>query len=158
MKKLFLLSTICFLSSITAFSQSKQESIKELMHVMQIEETFNKLIIPNMSSQQDSLSQALYQDIIASTKPMISRMINEDMVTLYDKYYTQKEIDDIIQFYKTETGQKLIAKSADIQNEVMSIMQTKYMPEISKTIMKYTEKMMRAKSPQNVTDNPVSAQ
>ncbi len=85
MKKLFLLSTICFLSSITTVSQYKQESIKELMHVMQIEETFNKSIIPDMSSQQDRLSQALYQD----------------MVTLYDKYYTQKEIDDIIQFYKT---------------------------------------------------------
>ncbi|WP_321479471.1 DUF2059 domain-containing protein [uncultured Bacteroides sp.] len=158
MKKFILLSTICLLSSIAAFSQSKQESIKELIQTMQVEETINKMVFPKMGMQQDSLSKALYQEIMNLTKPMISKVVNEDMVTLYDKYYTQKEIDDMIRFYKTETGKKMIEKSPDIQNEMMVIMQTKFMPKMNKVIKEHTERMMQAKSLQNATSTAAPAQ
>jgi uncharacterized protein len=61
-------------------------------------------------------------------------MINEDMVTLYDKYYTQNEINDFIIFYKSPSGQKFTKVSPDIQKDLMMVMMQKYMPEIQKTI------------------------
>jgi len=65
------------------------------------------------------------------TKALSKKLINEDMVTIYDKYFTESEIQKFIDFYLSPEGKKLIEATPNMQNEIMAIMATKYMPELT---------------------------
>lgn len=146
MKKVILTSVICLLINICGYTQTKQESIKELFRLMKMESSVDEIftnMIPGMFSQmqkqnKDSISNERSTEISESfmqeAKEMSIKMINEDMVALYDKYFTQNEINDLIIFYKTPSGQKFIEVSPDIQIDLMTVMGQKYIPEIRKSL------------------------
>jgi hypothetical protein len=121
-------------TTLTAFSQTKQESIKELFGLMKIESSFDKLVIPFQGLQKDSISKVITGSLMNSIKPIFKKIMDEDMVRIYDKYYTQQEIKDLIRFYKTKTGQKFINTAPEVQNEIMSIVRAKYMGDLLKSI------------------------
>lgn len=134
MKKTILVSIICSLTFFAAFPQSKQESIKELFSLMKTESIFDKLVIPLQGLQKDSISKVFTGLFMNSIKTMYLKIMNEDMVGIYDKYYTQQEINDLIRFYKSKTGMKFVNKAPDIQNEIMSIIKTKYLNEFMNNV------------------------
>jgi uncharacterized protein len=45
----------------------------------------------------------------------------DQMVALYDKYYTEKDIDEILKFYRSETGKKVISTLPQLTQESMTI-------------------------------------
>ena len=100
MKKTILVSIIFTLNTLTAFCQTKQESIKELFSLMKTESMFDKLVIPFQNLQNDSISKGLTSSLMNSFKPMFKKIMDEDMVVIYDKYYSHEEIKDLISFYK----------------------------------------------------------
>jgi len=154
MKKLILVSTIFFIVTVNGYSQTKKESIKELFRLMQQDSMIDKMfnsILPSMMSQmqsnmdsEDSTASArsneLMNSTMTATKEMAKKLINEDMVAIYDKYFSQSEINDFIAFYKSSSGQKLLRSTPDIQKDLMTVMMQKYMPEIQKTIKSNTDK------------------
>ena len=154
MKKVILVLMIS-IPSLMGYSQTKQESIKELFHVMQQDSIMDKMfssMIPSMISQmksqnpiKDSLvnarSNELMKVTMQTTKVILKKMMDEDMVALYDKYFSQKEINDYIAFYKSPSGQKFIKVTPDISKDLMGIMMQKYIPQIQNTIKTKAEEM-----------------
>jgi hypothetical protein len=154
MKKVVLVLMIC-IPSLMGYSQTKQESIKELFHVMQQDSIMDKMfstMIPSMMSQmerpnatKDSLATARSNEMMKSTlqttRGILKKMMDEDMVALYDKYFSQKEINDYIVFYKSPSGQKFIKVTPDISKDLMGIMIQKYIPEIQNAIKAKAEEM-----------------
>ena len=67
-------------------------------------------------------------------KPIINKMMNEDMVAIYDKYFTDSEIKDYIAFYKSPSGQKFVNVTPALQADIMNIMMKDYMGEIQKAV------------------------
>ena len=153
MKKTILLSIIFAATTFTTFSQTKQESIKQLFHLMQTDSMMEKTfaaIVPSIMAQfpkenNDSTKLALMNQfmnsLITSSKEMCKKMLNEDIVVVYDKLFTENEIKDLIVFYKTPTGKKMIEKSPEMQKEIMSLLMQKYMPELQSNIKKFALKM-----------------
>ena len=145
MKKGFLVIAICILVISNGFAQTKQESIKQLFHLMKTdsitEKMFTSILSPMINQMQlkDSVSQANFKEkmntMMQIMKNISTKMLNEDMIILYDKYFTQDEIFDFINFYKTPSGQKLINSTPEMTKEIMNIMMQKYMPEIKKAMM-----------------------
>ena len=159
MKKVIFVLMFCFPVLMTnIYSQTKQESIKELFKLMQQDSIMNKMfssMIPAMMNQmksqfpiKDSLanvrSNEMMKSMMQTVKEISKKMINEDMVGLYDKYFSQNEINDYIVFYKSKSGQKYIKVTPDITKDLMMIMMQKYMPEIQKTIQTKAEEMKNA--------------
>lgn len=154
MKKVILVLMIC-IPSLMGYSQTKQESIKELFHVMQQDSIMDKMfnsMIPSMINQMksqhpenDTLANArsneLMKATMQTTRLIMKKMMDEDMVALYDKYFSQKEINDYIAFYKTPSGQKFIKVTPDISKDLMGIMMKKYVPEIQNAVKKKVEEM-----------------
>src|SRR5215213_58657 len=101
MRKVILILTICCISTFS-YSQTKQQSIKELFTVMQqdslIDKTFASMVPSMMASHQsadmDAATKARQTELRNSTmktaKEIAKRLINEDMVLIYDKHFTQK--------------------------------------------------------------------
>ena len=146
MKKVILVSVFCLVAFINGYSQTKKESIKELFNLMQTDSLIDKMsaaIVPNMLNMMqgqstDSVARArsaeLVISIMPSVKELVKKLLDENMVDIYDKYFDQNEINDYIRFYKTPAGQKLIQVSPDIQKDLMEVMSQKYMPELQKNL------------------------
>jgi uncharacterized protein len=102
------------------------------------------------SEGKDSLAKARSQERIKATMPIMKdiakRMMDEDMVVIYDKYFTESEIKDYIAFYKSSSGQKFVNTTPLIQKDLMTVMFQKYMPEMQKAIK---EKMEELKATEN---------
>lgn len=153
MKKTILLSIIFAATTVASFSQTKQESIKELFHLMQtdsmMEKTFAAIVpaimtqMPKEEKDSTKLAQMnqFMNSLIASSKEMCKKMLNEDIVVLYDKFFTENEIKDLIIFYKTPTGKKMIEKSPEMQIEIMNMLMQKYMPELQNNLKEFALKM-----------------
>lgn len=158
MKKTILVSIILAVTSLTAFPKTKQEFIKELFSVMKTESMFDKLVIPFQGLQKDSISKGITDSLMNSIKPMFKKIMDEDMVGIYDKYYTQQEIKDLIRFYKSKTGQKYLNKAPDIQNEIMSIVKAKYMGDFLNGLHFKPENTTIQTKPRHLADSAFIAQ
>lgn len=158
MKKIALVFLLCAASMFSGYSQTKQESIKELFHLMRQDSLMDKMfssMIPAMVKQMQSQmpvkdstamarSNEMLSAVMQTVKEISKRMIDEDAAQMYAKYFEEKEILDLITFYKSTTGQKLISVTPDIQKELMTVMMSKYIPEIQKTIKEKAEEMKKA--------------
>ena len=151
MKKPVLVLFFCLATLINSYSQTKQESIKELFHVMQLDSLMDKMFASMNSTLlmqtifKDSVSKAHSKEMMNSIMPTLKeiskKMINEDMVLEYDQYFSQSEINDIIVFYKSPTGQKFIKVTPDIQNDTRKIMMGKYSREIQQIMKTKSEEL-----------------
>lgn len=61
--------------------------------------------------------------------------IMADMVPIYEKHFTQQEIQKYIDFYSTPEGKKLANSAPILQKEGLTNMMTKYMPQIQKNLI-----------------------
>ncbi|MCB9246216.1 MAG: DUF2059 domain-containing protein [Flavobacteriales bacterium] len=149
MKKILVLILIAGCSALLgnySSAQSKSEDLKRLFELMQTD----KMIDQTMSNMTDMIKQQLqgYSEqlggekkfdeymafLLEETRSITRKMMTEDMPALYEKYFTQEEIKDLIRFYESKTGQKMIESSAALSKETMQIMMQKYVPELQEKL------------------------
>jgi len=75
------------------------------------------------------------------SKEIALRLLSEDMVDIYDKYFTTEEIDDFTTFYKSKSGQKLLNQTPNMSKDVMAIMSSKYQKDFQQSFMKDVEQI-----------------
>ena len=124
-------------------ADSKEDAVEELMKVMKLESSFNESA--NMiSGPQSPLSGS--DAIAAMTKEIMGKYMDwktlkPEFVKIYSKHFTEDEINDLIKFYKTPSGQALVDKQPLIQKEMMLVttgIMSKHIPEIQKAMMMKT--------------------
>jgi uncharacterized protein len=142
MKKGIWTIVLFFTFILSGYAQAKKESVQELFGLMQTESTTNKMfdniLAPMQSKMQsqvpDSASRVQASNamngMMVAVKDIVKEMINDDMVALYQKYFTESEIKDLIRFYKSPVGQKMTATTPELQKEMMTIVMTKYLPKL----------------------------
>ena len=154
MKKIIfiIIAVISFNTGSKAQLTDKKEAIKELFNVMHQDSLITKSMREMAKAMSGSLQnrglndsasnnhmEQLMEKQMAATKIMVTRMVNEDMVDIYDKYFTLQEIKDFTNFYKSKSGQQLLNKSTEITKDLMMIMTSKYLPDMQKS-MKESER------------------
>ena len=132
-----------------AYSQTKEESVKELMLAMRQEEIIDKSfssVLPAIQKQmeeqlghdQTKKSEELYKYTMQVAADMAKSMVNNDLAAIYDKLFSHAEIIDLITFYRTPTGQKTLSMMPEMQKQIMSVMISKYMPDMQEKIRQRT--------------------
>lgn len=79
------------------------------------------------------------QKMIRVSKDNTLKMINEDMVEIYDRYFTATEIEAFCTFYQSPAGKKLIDRTPAVSQEVMKQSMTKYQPQLMKLVKEYMD-------------------
>lgn len=157
MKKLVLLSIITIAFVMGSMAQDKISDIKRLLEVMnseQMSEAMLNSMVPVLKQQinsrikENSAKKKIdkmmddFTDAMMEEMKELSRKLNDvELVNIYDKHFTQGEIQDLIEFYESPTGKKILEKNPEITKELMSSMMTKYMPEIQKNLNKKLEEL-----------------
>lgn len=102
---------------------------------------FNDTTYTNHGIDVSKLTQKLIEKSMRRSKENALKLLNEDLVTIYDKYFTTEEIDDFTSFYKSKSGQKLLNQTPDITKDVMAIMSAKYQKDFQQSFMKDMEEV-----------------
>lgn len=172
MKKLLALLTLLIVLASQGKTQNsaKKEKIKTLfalMHqdsliiktfdamsssmVKNMSTMFNDTIYTNHDINVSGIIQKLMERNMKKSKENALKLLNEDMVDIYDKYFTIEEIEDFTVFYKSRSGQKMLNQMPDISKDVMAIMSSKYQKDFQQSIMKDIEEVTNEITEQNKT-------
>ncbi len=164
MKKTLLTLTLLFCISIYAHAQTetKKQKIKTLFSLMHQDSLINKTFDAMSSSMAKQMAtifkDTLYknaginysdryakimQKSMEASKENAKKLINEDMVDIYDRYFAIEDIESFITFYRSAAGQKMLAKLPEITKDIMTAMTVKYQPGIQQSMMKEMEEMMK---------------
>ena len=138
MKKLFIITMLIFTMNITVFSAEtpKQKKIKELFQVMDIQETTNEMSQMMLNDTGNmKLSKNQKAAMQKEMQSMMDYVLNKQ-AELYDKHFTEQEIDDILNFYKTPAGKKIIEETPKITKELFTDLMENYYPDMIKRMEK----------------------
>jgi len=117
--------------SCTFTVRAQQDSVKLYQ---EIEQLFN---ITNMQDQCLQAANTSADQTITNTPLLAGRKeearaffikymgypaCKNNLITIYAKYYTPEEIDDLIKFYKTSAGKKSNTVNVAIQSESLALM------------------------------------
>lgn len=153
MKKFFLLSILTLYFTMSAIARDKITDIKYLLKLVNSEQVSDAMInsmIPVLKQQASEKIQensakekfnSLMDTLIIEMKELSNKLVNEELVNIYAKHFTHEEIKDLITFYESPIGRKILEKSLEITKELMNAMMTKYMPEFQKNLNKKLEEL-----------------
>lgn len=113
---------------------SKQEKVKEMMEITgsgNIGKYFADNMIDYLAKGYPDIPKFVLEEFKSEIKP---NELQEMVVPIYEKHFTEKEIDDILMFYKTDTGKKLIEKLPIILQE-STIIGEKWGKEIGQKVL-----------------------
>lgn len=141
MKKLVLLSVLFFSIYNVSFSQTKEEDLKKLFELMESSKMVDQMMdqmLPILQQQTDQLfkndtakeakTKEFFDFVKSETVLITKKLIDEDMVGIYDKHFTHEEIKELSAFYATPLGKKLLVKTPIISGETMQIMMKNHLP------------------------------
>ena len=147
MKKIILLSILTIFLGISSYGQDKKaKDLKKLFELMKAEKMIDVMMenmIPMIKQQANGKimgdkAKEKFEEymgfVMSETKAMTIKIVNDEMPLIYDKHFTHDEIKDLIKFYKSPTGQKLLEKTPEISKDLMNSMITKQMPEMQEKI------------------------
>ena len=152
MKNIF---TLLMFLTLTVNAQAPKEKVLELIDVMQADKMISQMMdqmIPMMQQQMKSNlkteeeKQKLEQVnaiILEETKIFTNNIINGSMVDIYAKYFSIKDIDYMIKFYKSKTGSKLLELTPIITKELMEKMMQNEMPKFQVKIKNRIEALKK---------------
>lgn len=161
MKKIAVLTIVFILPLAVMMAQDKMTDIRRLMTVMQMEKTIDDMMggIQNVMKQQatmqvrgDSVKEKAREEIMeksmdfimSETAAMTKTMIDEDFPSIYEKFFSHEEIKDLIRFYESPTGKKLLEITPQMSVEIMNILTTKYMPVLNEKMKELMPELIQA--------------
>ncbi len=145
-----LLGAVCF-AVLIAFSQpgradeqSHKKAVEELFVEMKIEEEISKSLELMIQAQAGANPQG--SNVMNAVRQFYSKYLGwesqkPDMIEIFMGAFNEKEIRELISFYKTPVGQKLIDKMPDMSAKVMEIAAKRleeHMPEYYKMMSEIT--------------------
>jgi hypothetical protein len=138
MKNIFITALLIFLTGITGFSAetAKQKKIKDLFQIMDIQASANEM---SQMLLNDDGSMGLSKDqknaLQREMKSAMDYTVNKQ-IELYDKHFTEQEIDEILNFYKTPAGKKVVEETPKITKELFNDLMENYYPNMIKRLEK----------------------
>lgn len=140
LRAIILLACLAAAPAFAADAPASEASIRELLTVTQSEKLVDSTMGQIDSMMQNSMKQALagqtltadQQKIIDDMRAKMIALFKEDMkwetlepmfVDIYKRSFTQKEIDGMLDFYRSEPGQAVIAKMPLVMRNSMQAMQ-----------------------------------
>ncbi len=175
LKTTLLLSLLCCtLPMAHADDASKQTKIQELFRLEKLDQISkqsmqramdmmnNPAMVQRMSGVQlPPGQQQAMQQLSGKLFPILSSALSwenvePDYIKLYANAFTEKQIDDMIAFYKSPTGQAFAEKEPMLVQQQSAIAQQRLigiMPEIQKTIKDFADQQKEKAKPQPATPN-----
>jgi len=144
MKKIIYLGMILF--GIFSFSQTKQDKVKELISLsgaFPLSKKVEKELIDRYKKKYTNVPESEWKSI--EKKINIDELVNK-AIEIYGSKFSDKEIDGLLTFYKSDLGKKVIQNSPIILSEIQNEM-SNWGSTVTETINADLVKLGYLKSP-----------
>ncbi|WP_165571760.1 MULTISPECIES: DUF2059 domain-containing protein [Chryseobacterium] len=118
MKKIIFLC--CMLVGVVFHSQSKQEKVRTLISLsgaFKLSKDVEKDVISRYKHKYTNVPDHVWTSL--EPRINIDNLIN-DVINIYESKFTEKEIEELLVFYKSDLGKKLIQNSPAIMTEIQT--------------------------------------
>jgi uncharacterized protein len=144
MKKALLILFLSIAAILSSYGQTKEESIRELLHANETDSMIDKNInsmIPMMFDkimlkEKDTIFKNKVKEQLNtqnSAFQALEQLIMNEVVKIYDRNFTEEEINQYLAFFRTDAGKKFVKTTPFIMRESMKSMQP-VAPQISRII------------------------
>lgn len=133
--------------SFSVYAQdSKRESVEKLLRVTNMDSMVDSMygqmsrMVEGMGKQlgvkpdEQPIFEAYMNNVFSAMKEEMSwEKMKDPMIDIYLKHYTEKEIQDMLAFYESETGRSMVAKMPEVMADSMQIsqsMMSSFLPKI----------------------------
>jgi len=140
LRYIILLAYVAMCPAIAAEPPASETSVRELLTITQSQKLLDGTMGQVDAMMQRSMKQALagptlsadQQKIMDDMRTKMIALFREDMkwetlepmfIDIYKQSFTQKEVDGMLDFYKSEPGQAVIAKMPLVMQNTMQAMQ-----------------------------------
>ncbi|MEC3874703.1 DUF2059 domain-containing protein [Chryseobacterium salviniae] len=103
-----------------SYAQTKQEKIKELISLsgaFPISKRIPKEVIATYKKKYDNVPESEWTAL--EQKITIDELIN-NVIDIYASRFTEPEVDELLVFYKSDLGRKMIRHSQDMVHEIQT--------------------------------------
>ncbi|WP_115718474.1 DUF2059 domain-containing protein [Gallaecimonas mangrovi] len=144
-----------------ADQNSKQQKIDQLVKLMHMDKMVDAMtgsmeqMMGNLSRQlgvkpsEQPIFDRYHHKMMALMKEEMNWQKMEPMVaSIYDKNFTEKQIDDMVAFYKTDTGQTILKKMPEVMKESIEASQTMakdMLPKLRKISLELKDELTKAR-------------
>jgi uncharacterized protein len=170
----FVISWTCLAQTSAADSPASKEDVEKVFQVMHSHDMMKKMMatmtqsIHQMTHQQymkdkDNLPADYESKMTARMDDMLANMPMDEMmqamIPAYQKHFTKGDIDNLVAFYSSPTGEKLLRETPAIMAEAMQDMMpimSKYTDTVKQTLLKETDDMIAQSKKQHSTSAPAA--
>ncbi len=158
---LFIILGLFSVQMISA-DETKEAKVKELLQVMDsdamIESMYDQMemMLKSTSTQMgvQPNEKEIFDEYYSKMMNVMKSSINWEameplMIELHNKHYTEEEISDMLEFYKTDTGRKIIKKMPVVMQESMLIGQSlvqQALPQIQALSAELAQELQKARA------------
>lgn len=108
---------------------------------------------PDMKPEAAAAADAEAEQLISGMfKRMPIDKIEEDLVPIYQKYYTRPEMDAILAFYQSPAGQKMRTTMPAMMGEMMQVVNARLQPVVNDLMRQMKERMEQRAKKSAATD------
>lgn len=145
MKKLLFILTLSFLPFFAFSQQEQKEPVYQLMETMELDQSISKML--DMMMQMPMIASLNVPEEVWTEfkKEFSSNSFMDELAPIYKKHYTDEEILQLVDFYKSPLGKKTLEVTPAITTESMAVGQ-KAGQEAMQKVMEKLEKMGYSKS------------
>jgi uncharacterized protein len=140
MKALLLMAILIMLFTFKSPSQTKLESIKDLIDIMKVDSLASSALRQafiiqinnrNFAKKDSVLVKNFFNSFKNEELEMKNKLINSDILAIYDRNFTNSEIKDLIIFYRSSAGQKALKLFPNMEMDIWKILKDSYIPVLS---------------------------
>lgn len=126
---LLMFSLPCFASAeeLTPKMEKDIRALLELTDAANISQQFSEMIVSQMTDMVGDLQPEMSAKVLRVMRDEINSVLADQlplfidqMVPVYARYFTHKEIQQLTKFYKTDAGKKTVAAMPSLMRESMT--------------------------------------
>ncbi|RXR16216.1 DUF2059 domain-containing protein [Flavobacterium amnicola] len=121
MKKAFFIVSVLFYVNSYSQSESKKAKILEMISLTGVDKIGVQMMDNIMNSFRNRDNSIPDDFWIEVKKEVNSEELINLYVPIYDKYYTEEDLENLVKFYKSPTGKKVTSIMPQMMNESMEI-------------------------------------
>ncbi len=153
----FLLFVCSAISTDTLYAQNKSADIKRIITLTKAEDyvrSFSKIMTQKLQSTfQDQFKNVknkaqvntFMTKVQREVSVMFDNILKNDMEDIFGKLFTDSEIKEILAFYESPTGKKLLNITNPLSQQITKLIEKKYTPQLTLTLQNEARKVTQSK-------------
>jgi hypothetical protein len=149
--------------SLGARAAASPESVDRLLQLMQVQSQLEMIYAQTLPAMQNAMRQSLgsgmqsaeAEHVFNVVMPRVNAVVREELgwaklkpgfAAIYAETFTQQEVDGLIAFYEGPTGKALVAKTPQLTQRSMQMMQQRMGPVMQRAMQVAREEVEKERA------------